>query len=129
MNETRTAGCLDIDSWIDERRVVIEVSGELDAANCGRLRDELLSYSRAGHRLFVMELSGLSFVDSAGIGVLVGAVKRARAADGRLCLAGPRDQIRRLWETMGLARVMPIFSGLDEAFHYLSAKETARPDD
>ncbi len=122
MNETRSAGCLGLDSWIDERRVVVQISGELDTVNCRRLRDELLSYSRTGHHRFAVELSGLAFMDSAGIGVLVGAAKRARAGNGRLCLVGPKHHIRRLWETMGLAGIIPVFGGLDEAFGYLSAK-------
>lgn len=124
MDETRISGCLDVDSWLDERRVVIQVSGELDAANCRRLRDELLSRADAGHHRFAVDLSGLSFMDSAGIGVLVGATKRARAADGCLCLVSPRHHIRQVLESMGLVSVMPIFGGLDDAFSYLSAKST-----
>ena len=112
---------LDVDSWIDERRVVVQISGELDTLNCQRLRDELLSYTRAGHHRFAVELSGLLFMDSAGIGVLVGAATRARAANGRLCLVSPKHHITRLWETLGLAVIMPIFGGLDDAFGYLSA--------
>ena len=122
MDETRFGGCLDVDSWIDERRVVVQIAGELDTANCQRLRDELLSYTQSGHHRFAVELSGLAFMDSAGIGVLVGASKRARAGNGRLCLVSPKQHIRRLWETMGLAGIMPVFGGLDEAFGYLSAK-------
>jgi anti-sigma B factor antagonist len=122
MHETQPAGCLDLDSWIDERRVVVQISGELDTVNCRRLRDELLSYTQTGHHRFAVELSGLAFMDSAGIGVLVGAAKRVRARDGRLCLVGPKHHIRRLWGTMGLAGIMPVFGGLDEAFGYLSAK-------
>lgn len=124
MDETRIAGRLDVDSWLDERRVVVQVSGELDAANCPRLRDELLSRADAGHHRFAVDLSGLSFMDSAGIGVLVGATKRARAADGRLCLVSPRHHIRQVLESMGLVRVMPIFGGLDDAFGYLNMKST-----
>ncbi|HEV2344496.1 MAG TPA: STAS domain-containing protein [Actinocrinis sp.] len=122
MHETRSEGFLDLDSWIDERRVVVQISGELDTVNCRQLRDELFSYSQIGHHRFAVELSGLAFMDSAGIGVLVGAAKRARASEGRLCLVGPKHHIRRLWETMGLAGIMPVFGGLDDAFSYLSAK-------
>jgi anti-sigma B factor antagonist len=122
MDETRIAGCLDVDSWLDERRVVVQVSGELDAANCRRLRNELLSRADAGHHRFAVDLSGLSFMDSAGIGVLVGATKRARAADGRLCLVNPKHHIRQVLESMGLVSVMPIFDGLDDAFGYLNMR-------
>lgn len=124
MDETRIAGRLDVDSWLDERRVVVEISGELDSSNCRQLRDVLLSRADAGHHRIAVELSDLSFMDSAGIGVLVGATKRARAADGRLCLVSPGRHIRQVLESMGLVSIMPIFDSLDDAFGYLTTKST-----
>ena len=84
----------------DETRV--DVSGELDAYTAPQLRkvlDELLDGSVS--RLIV-NLSGTSFIDSTGLGVLVGAARKARSQDGELVLDQPTNSVHRVLQITGL---------------------------
>ena len=83
---------------------VITVTGELDFSNADVLR-EAVGFACAGHpHRLVLELSGLRFIDSAGIAVLLAAISRV----GQLCLRSPSPAVYRILEVTGLLGVMTI---------------------
>ncbi|MEU7836998.1 MULTISPECIES: STAS domain-containing protein [unclassified Nonomuraea] len=94
-------------------KVIVHVSGELDIATTSVLRDHLLDILREtsnGHRKIdevVMELSGLSFIDAAGLGALVSIQDHARRNAIPLLLSGVPPQIDRLLLITGLNRQFP----------------------
>jgi anti-sigma B factor antagonist len=94
-------GVEDVDGW-----QVLRLAGEVDVATAPRLRDRLVQLVTDGPPRVVVDLSGLSFIDSMGLGALVSGLKRARAHDGDLRLAGPTDHV---------AKVLSI-TRLDQAF-------------
>ena len=115
----QTDGLLDVDTWYDGGRAVVEVAGELDAYTSARLRrvfEELVAPAR--YRV-VVEMSRLDFMDSSGLGVLVGAHKRARNGGGALALAGAPERILRVLRITGLVRVMEPFATLEEALRHV----------
>jgi anti-sigma B factor antagonist len=101
---------------LDSGVAVVRVSGEVDVATCGLLRDGLLRVVGDEHcRGVVVNLAGVNFIDSTGIGVLLGVWHRARASDGRMVLAAPSRQVQGILDTTGLAKVFPIFGAETEA--------------
>ena len=73
---------------------VVRVSGEVDVATCGVLRDGLLwVVGDEYYRGVVVNLAGVTFIDSTGIGVLLGVWHRARASEHRMALALPSRQV------------------------------------
>jgi anti-sigma B factor antagonist len=122
---------LDVETWCDKGRTVVEVDGELDLFSAPVLRDALVRVSGEGRHRVVVELSGLKFMDSSGLGVLIGAAKRAAAGGGALCVAGASDRVVKVLRVTGLMRVMPAFAGLEEAFAWLDqvrdVREAAAP--
>ena len=97
---------------------VLEISGELDIYTAQRLRAALVDHTEAdGHRL-VLDLSELTFIDSSGLGVLVGAFKQARLKGGALVLAGPRGQLLKILNVTGLDKVFPVRPDLAGALGY-----------
>lgn len=110
---------LDVDTWLDEDRLVVELVGELDVYSVPRLREALDQLPYEARRRIAVEVSQLDFLDSSGLGVLLGATKRARAFGGGLCLAGAQERVLKIFRITGLARVIPAFAGLDEAFAWL----------
>ena len=98
-----------------EDRVVARVSGELDVSTAPRLREELVALFAAGRRYVVLDLSDLDFLDSTGLGVIVGVLKRARTLGGDLLLVCPKPSIRRVFEITGLDRTMPLSDTVDAA--------------
>lgn len=110
---------LDIDSWIDTGRVVIEIGGELDCYSAPALREELERVTAPAPLRIAIVMSGVTFLDSAGIGVLVGAVKRAKATGGAVALAGCSVPIDGMLTRMGLRRVLGMHPSLEAALAWL----------
>jgi anti-sigma B factor antagonist len=117
---------LDVETWCDKGRTVVEINGELDLFSAPVLRDALTQLSGDGQNYLVVELSGLKFLDSSGLGVLVGATKRATAGGGALCVAGASARVVKVLQITGLMRVMPALPGLQEAFAWLDEVRAAR---
>lgn len=107
---------------VEDGRAVVTVGGELDVYTSAELRDELLALSGAGHHRLALVLDGLRFCDSSGLGVLVGAYKRATAGGGGVALVDVRDPLLRTLRITGLLRVLPAFSELAEADVWLGAQ-------
>jgi anti-sigma B factor antagonist len=95
---------------------VVAAPPEIDASNAGWLRAALLEAAARGHATFVVDMTGSQFCDSAGLGVLVRAHKRALADGGELRLVIPASaMVLRVFALTGIDRVIPNFLGLDEA--------------
>jgi anti-sigma B factor antagonist len=88
---------------------VLAVHGELDFDGAPSLRLALIEAidENPGRRV-VVDLEGVDFIDSAGLGVLVGGLKRVRAADGELVLVATGRSVVRVLELTGLTRVFEI---------------------
>ncbi|MCI0344656.1 MAG: STAS domain-containing protein [Chloroflexi bacterium] len=95
--------------------VVLGVTGEVDVATAPRLREQLIALVADGHHRIVVDLEGVDFLDSTGLGVLVGALKRVRTHDGDLSLVCTKPRILRGFEITGLTRVFAIHDTVDAA--------------
>ncbi len=80
-----------------------------------RLREKLVELVSEGHRQIVVDLEGVDFLDSTGLGVLVGGLKRLRSHDGDLSLVCTQARILKVFEITGLTSVFSIASTVDEA--------------
>jgi anti-sigma B factor antagonist len=94
---------------------VVRVGGELDIATGPRLREQLLAVMGERGPQVVLDLSGVAFLDSTGLGVLVGVLKRARTLGGDLRLAGAQASVRRVFEITALDRTLPIADTVADA--------------
>jgi anti-sigma B factor antagonist len=121
VSETGLDGMLDVDTWLDGGRSVVELAGELDVYSVSRLRDAFTQLPREGKHRIAVEMSRLDFIDSSGLGVLVGAMKQARALGGGVCLVGAPERILKTFRITGLVRIIPAFTGLEEAFAWLDS--------
>jgi anti-anti-sigma factor len=81
---------------------VLRLQGELDASNRDRLHSAISSALEHHPPLLVADLSGLDFIDCAGLSVLVGAHKRLAASGHRLLIAGAKPAVQRLLHLTGL---------------------------
>ncbi len=108
-----------------EGTTVLEVGGEVELANAPQLRSELLGIGDVEHPRIVVDLSQVTFIDSTGIGVLVGAIKRVRERQGELALVCPQPRVRRIFEITGLLRALSIFETRDAALHSLTTAKSA----
>ena len=87
---------------------VVTVRGDVDVYSSPQLREELNALIEDGAVSLVLDLSRLEFLDSTGLGVLVGAQKRLVQGQGELILRSPRSGARKVFEITGLDKVFTI---------------------
>jgi len=92
---------------------IVEVDGDLDVYTSPLLHARLGALA-AGHPGLVVDLSGVPLLDASGLGVLVEALSRTRAAGGTLRVAGP-SRLVRLLEIAGLETVLPMYPSAETA--------------
>lgn len=94
---------------------VVSLYGELDVATAPSLREQLIGLVNDGSTQLVLDLEGIDFLDSTGLGTIISALKRARTHDGDLRLVCSQSRITRLFEITGLDKAVPLLPTLDAA--------------
>lgn len=94
---------------------VLTVRGEVDVYTAPRLRERLVELASEGHYRIVVDLENVDFLDSTGLGVLVGGLKRLRSHDGDLLLVCTQHRILKVFEITGLTKVFSIFDSVASA--------------
>ena len=99
---------------------VVALSGELDAHTAGHLRALLAEQLLAGPGNLVVDLSALSFIDSAGLATLIAADKGTRRAGMKLVLAAPAPSVKKVLKITGIDGVLATVDTVDEALTLLA---------
>jgi len=94
---------------------VLSVRGEVDVYTAPRFRERLIELVSEGKHRIVVDLEGVDFLDSTGLGVLVGGLKRLRSHDGDLALVCTQARILKVFEITGLTKVFSIYDSVDAA--------------
>ena len=94
---------------------VVAVTGELELATAPRLRQQVVSLIGAGRSHLVIDLDGVDFIDSVGLGVVVGALKRCRTHGGDLMVAGALPRVRSLFEITRLDEIIELHPDVEHA--------------
>ncbi len=95
--------------------VVIRLSGEVDVFSAPRLREKIIELVNQGRRLLVVDLDAVDFLDSTGLGVLVGGLKRLRSHDGEMSVVCNQPRVLRVFELTRLDGVIPLHRTVTEA--------------
>jgi anti-sigma B factor antagonist len=98
------------DGW-----TVLHVHGEVDLTTVPRLRGVVSELLRDGSPNLIVDLDDVGLLDSAGLGVLLGAVRRARAAQGDVRFVSTRPLVQRLFAITGLYEIHPLAASVDDA--------------
>ncbi len=94
---------------------VLRVTGEIDVATAPRLREHVVTLVAEGETRLVVDLEGVDFIDSTGLGALVGALKRVRTHGGELAIVCTRSRLLKVFEITGLGRVFEVHDTVDAA--------------
>jgi anti-sigma B factor antagonist len=94
---------------------VIKLAGEVDVYTAPRLKEALIEQIAAGCAKILVDLDEVSFIDSSGLGVLVGGLRRAKERDGAIRLVCTRESILKIFRITGLDKVFPMFDTVAEA--------------
>ena len=101
---------VDIAGWS-----VVSVFGEVDVATAPELKERLTGLVNEGRVKLVLDLSGVDFLDSTGLGMIVSALKRARTHGGDLRIVCTESRITRLFEITGLDKALTVLPTVDAA--------------
>jgi anti-sigma B factor antagonist len=99
---------------------IVTAVGEIDIATVAQLRERLFELADSGQPVIV-DLGEVGLVDSAGLGALVGAARRAAAHGGNLLVVSARPQIRQLFRVTGLDGQVPLIPTMDEALDFAAS--------
>lgn len=94
---------------------IVAVSGEIDVYTAPRLRDKITELVSAGVYDLVIDMEAVEFLDSTGLGVLVGGLKKVRANEGSLSLVCTQDRLLKIFRITGLAKVFMIHDSTEAA--------------
>lgn len=105
---------------------VLQVAGEVDLANRDELRERLLALIADGARRLVVDLTGLDFIDSSGLGVLIRVRNVVQEQGGSLTLVVNRERILKPFRVLGLAD--NYFTIVDSVESAISTADRVEPD-
>lgn len=113
---------LQLDVEHENGYTVVTPRGDLDLATVRDLRAAIHQLLQDGHTNLVLDLGEVSFIDSSGLGVLIGARRKTFARQGSFSLVCDNDRVRRLLELTSLDKVFTIHDSVSEA----TARSTRR---
>jgi anti-sigma B factor antagonist len=96
-------------------RTVVTVGGEIDVYTAPKLREQLIDLVSSGNYDLVVDMENVDFLDSTGLGVLVGALKRLRAAGGTFGLVCSKEPLLKIFRITALDQVFPIYPSVEAA--------------
>lgn len=106
---------LSISSDTRDEVTIVHVGGEIDVYTAPVLRERLDEHISEGRTHLVVDLTDVSFMDSTGLGVLVGRLKLVRVTNGSLQLVCASERILKVFSITGLDKVFQIFASVDDA--------------
>jgi len=96
--------------------VIFRLIGKLNMVHAQSLRQEIAEQISTGHNRIVIDMSGVDFMDSSGLGALINGLKGARQTGGDLRIAAPVDQVKLVLKLTNLDRVIKTYSSAEKAF-------------
>lgn len=105
--------------------VVLRPAGELESATVPIFRRAVAEIGPG--QAVIVDLAGVPFVDSSGIGALIGAVRRVRQLGGVISLAGARQPVLRILLLTGMDRIVELSGSVDEAGIFLDGLRSESP--
>jgi anti-sigma B factor antagonist len=106
---------LSLSNRSEGNHMVVEVGGEIDVYTAPRLREKMVELVNAGHYDLVVDMEAVDFLDSTGLGVLVGGLKRVRSHDGSLQIVCTQERLLKIFRITGLTKVFPIHDSVQDA--------------
>jgi anti-sigma B factor antagonist len=100
---------------VESDTVVLDLQGEVDAFTAPKLKQEMISQIERGTTKMAIDLADVTYLDSTGLGVLIGGLKRTRDKGGELVLICPNVRIMRIFDITGLSRIFDMFKTEGEA--------------
>lgn len=104
----------------EKRALLVTVSGELDHHTAAAVKEKADNKMRSSNAVnIIFDFSGLTFMDSSGIGMIMGRYKKVRSLGGRVVACGINAQILRIMEMSGIDKIIKLTPNLEKALRVL----------
>ena len=98
------------------KALYIQLEGEIDHHSAGDLRERIdLAFDPTDCKQIIFDFSGVTFMDSSGIGMIIGRYKNAKKRGGTVAIAGMRPEIGRIFQISGLAKIINSYASIEDA--------------
>ncbi len=105
---------------------VMTLVGKLDLANAGNVKQNIKTLLEQGQKMIHLDMNGVDFINSSGLGAMVSMMKEIRMHQGRLTLSNLAPYVKEIFEITQLSNVFEIFPTVDEAMISYSATPAGR---
>ncbi|MDD2511352.1 MAG: STAS domain-containing protein [Syntrophomonas sp.] len=106
---------MDIKEAKKNNATLIMLEGRLDSSTSGMLEKKLLSLMETGEKNFLLDFSGMDYISSAGLRVLLMAAKKSKTAGGKVLLSALTDNVKEVFDIAGFTGIFTIFATAEEA--------------
>lgn len=107
---------MQISLQIEGKTLIVALSGELDHHSAGSIRDVIeKNITKKEVRNLIFDFSKLTFMDSSGIGMIIGRYKLIRALGGQVFVVCKSDRVKKMMQMSGLTKLIGIVSSMEEA--------------
>lgn len=112
---------MSLESRIEGSVAIIKWTGQLGVDNFPEFKEGIESLMSQGYSNLVLDMSAIPFIDSRGLGVISGFLRKAKTAQGEFVLAAPQEDVKPIFEITGLKKYATITRTLREALHVFNA--------
>lgn len=101
---------------IREDKLIVHMSGELDHHSAEEVRNKIDDVIEKDNVFkLILDFSGVSFMDSSGIGVVIGRYKKLNAKSGEVCIVNAINSVKRVFELSGMFKIIKVYDNIDQA--------------
>jgi len=102
--------------YFEESIMIVDISGELDHHNADEVRRRIDDWiDRFNTKKLILDLSGVSFMDSSGIGIVIGRYKKISLRNGNINIINTNEALKKVFDLSGLFKIVKSFKDKDKA--------------
>lgn len=106
---------------LEGKAQVVEIQGEIDVYTSPKVKEIITELIEKESFNLIINLEGVRYIDSTGLGVLIGALKKVREKEGCINLVCNNPQIKKIFNITGLVKIFGIFKNEEEALKGMKA--------
>lgn len=97
---------------------LVEIEGEVDTYTSSKIKQDILKIVENNSKL-IISLEKVKFIDSTGLGILIGILKKVKEKEGEMVIVSPNSYINQIFEITGLFKVFKIVENVQQAIDHI----------